>query len=218
VSHDLRSPLGNISGLMEMLLAGRFGKQVDDAVRLIAMGQQSVKRMLTLINDLLDIEKMEAGMLSLNKTTFPISTAFKQSADAVVHTANYREIKLDVEPSTIEVNADLDRIVQILVNLLSNAIKFSDKGTTIELRAVELQDCIEISVIDQGRGVAAELRQKIFDRFQQVRSSDARESHGSGLGLAICKALVELHAGSIDVRSVDGEGSTFFFSLPRTSA
>jgi signal transduction histidine kinase len=170
--------------------------------------------MTTLINDLLDMDRLEAGMLVLNKSNISLSTSFDQAIHSVKPIADKRDVEIVVVPSDVTVLADPDRVIQVLVNLLSNAVKFSAQGGKVTLSALGTTSGVEISVADEGRGIPPNMLDSIFDRFRQVRASDAQESRGTGLGLAICKALVELHGGTILVRSEIGKGSVFTFTLP----
>jgi signal transduction histidine kinase len=214
VSHDLRSPLTSIQAVLEMMQDDMLGNFDDKGKKLVAIADRSASRMLTLINDLLDVEKLDAGMLQLNKSQVSLSSIFEQSIQTVVTTANEKSIKIEALATNVMVYADGDRLVQILVNLLSNALKFSPTGAKVVVAARQLPEYVEITVADQGRGIPAHLTKSIFDRFKQVSSQDAKQQHGTGLGLSICKALVELHGGDIRAESEEGKGSTFYFSLP----
>jgi signal transduction histidine kinase len=176
--------------------------------------------LITLINDLLDLEKMESGMLELRIDKTDLSNILKRSVQAVAGFANHEGIKLVVDPDAeLELDADNDRMVQVVVNLLSNAIKFSPKGETISIDATNLDGFVRVNIRDKGRGVPEHLRESIFERFKQVELSDERKKGGSGLGLAICKAIVERHGGSIGVEPGEGGvGSTFWFTLPVVSS
>jgi len=217
VSHDLKTPLSTVRSFLEMLDAGVFGDLSDRGQQLLKLADSSTVRMLTLIKDLLDIEKMEAGMLQLERKQVDLQDLLEQSAGSVSAQATEHGVEVEVQPCELKVTADPARIVQVLVNLLSNAIKFSSRGAIVELAADVDGDWVAVRVSDHGRGVPSEKIATIFDRFSQVRASDASEKGGSGLGLAICKALVELHGGQISVESQDGCGSTFVFKLPKSS-
>jgi signal transduction histidine kinase len=121
-------------------------------------------------------------------------------------------------PSHINVNADGDRLVQVIVNLMSNACKFSPKGATVTVRVDEIPNWIEVKVIDRGRGIPAKFKNLLFQRFQQVEASDAKRKGGTGLGLAICKGIIEAHGGTIGVESEEGKGSVFWFRIPAAQA
>jgi PAS domain S-box-containing protein len=214
VSHDLRTPLTAIRGILELVSSGMVGQLTDRGKQMIEMADQSSIRMLSLIKDLLEIEKMEAGMLELHKSESSLSDIFNQSIATVAPLARERKVTLEAENTNGQIFADSDRIVQILVNLLSNAIKFSPMNSTVTVFERTTPECIEITVADQGRGIPQSLLTTIFDRFRQVQQSDSKKEGGSGLGLAICKALVELHGGEIFVSSEEGTGSRFSFRIP----
>lgn len=214
VSHDLRTPLSSIRATLELLESGRVGDISERAQQLIQMADRSSGRMLMLINDLLDIEKMESGMLVLDKAPVSITSLFEECCCTASPLASEKKVELCFEPNSACILVDSFRIHQVLVNLLSNAIKFSPQNSKIRLVSNMVPGWTEISVIDQGRGIPEELIDKIFDRFRQVKESDAKAHSGSGLGLAICKALVELHGGNIFATSVPNKGSTFTFRIP----
>lgn len=216
VSHDLKTPLSTVRSFLDMLGTGMFGNLSERGEKLLKLADNSALRMLALIRDLLDIERMEAGMLQLQKKKLLVGDLFEQVEQSVAPSAAEQGIELAIDGDA-PMYADPDRIVQILVNLTTNAIKFSPRGSTITLSARELADAVEIVVADQGRGIPENMIDSIFDRFKQVRDSDSREKGGSGLGLAICKALVELHGGAICVRSEENKGSRFIFTIPRVA-
>jgi signal transduction histidine kinase len=139
----------------------------------------------------------------------------QQSVETVQSLAAESEIEILVEPISVQVWADRDRIIQTLVNLMSNAIKFSPPNSSVTLNVKELADRILFEVKDQGRGIPADKLETIFGRFQQVDASDSRQKGGTGLGLAICKSIVQQHGGKIWVESVEGQGSNFYFTLPK---
>jgi PAS domain S-box-containing protein len=219
VSHDLRTPLTSVQAAITLLLSGAGGELSSNGTEILNMADDNISRLIALINDLLDIEKMESGKLQLNIKPTSLQAVFDSSVNAVQGFARTQRIGIEVKPTDLEVDADGDRIVQILVNLVSNAIKFSPKDSTVTIEAVgsDASSNVEVRVIDRGRGVPEEQRKTIFDRFQQVDANDAVEKQGSGLGLAICKAIVEGHGGTIGVNPGDGGGSIFWFKLPAAS-
>ena len=213
VSHDLRSPLSSIGIAVEML-QHRISQGNYDLQELFDVAERNVVRMTNLTNDLLDMERLESGMLELHKSQVSINTAFLQACDLVRVNSDKKQLTLVVAPTSAVVFADADRLNQILVNLLSNAIKFTENGKKITLSAAQTTSNVQLSVADEGRGIPDNFIHTIFDRFKQTRSTDSKESRGAGLGLAICKALVELHGGKIQVQSSIGQGSVFTFTLP----
>lgn len=214
VTHDLRTPLTAIRMAAEMIReAQQHGPETE---HMLARIGTSSTRMMLLINDLLDIEKIRAGSMELSKVKVLTGDLYEQCLDTVSALVDEKEIIFDSdEEDEQELYADPDRIVQVLVNLVSNAIKFSPRRSTIKLSSRATANGVEIHVADQGRGIPAEMLGRVFDRFQQVEESDATVKGGSGLGLAICKSLVELHGGRIWVESEEGHGSTFKFSIPK---
>jgi signal transduction histidine kinase len=217
VSHDLRTPLTSIQGFLSLLDAGVYGQISDSGMESLEIADSSISRLIKLVNDLLDAERLESGKMELNLGTCSILHLFESSADAVETFADQQGVKLTVVAPSHEhdsVYADGDRLIQVLVNLLSNAIKFSASGTKVTLASIPVEDMIELQVIDEGRGIPAEFLDSVFERFKQVKKSDSKNRKGTGLGLAICKAIIEKHGGQIGVRSEEGKGSTFWFRIP----
>ncbi len=214
VSHDLRSPLTSIQAILDMFRQGIGGEMTAEGENLLALADRNAVLMLRLVNDFLDMEKLEAGMLELDRSLTSIDSVFDESMQIVKVQADAKQIELHAEPSALTAVLDRERLVQVLSNLLSNAIKFSPKGSAVKLAASEtVAGGIQIDVSDQGRGIPVEMQSTIFERFKQVQGSDTKIG-GAGLGLAICKALVELHGGSISVKSAPDQGSTFTITLP----
>lgn len=215
ISHDLRSPLTSIKGLLLLVKKGSYGELNEKGISRLEGAEGSVSRLISLINDLLDVDKIESGMFELSKAETTVGTIVEQSFYSVCTLAETKEISLISGGAEDEkIFVDSERFVQILVNLLSNAIKFSEKGSTVAVETARIGNRIEISVKDQGRGIPANAIDFIFDRFKQVEKKDATEKGGTGLGLAICKALVQAHGGTIGVESEAGKGSRFFILLP----
>lgn len=220
VSHELRTPLTSIRGGLTLLSVGALGELPQKAREVVLLAERNSVRLVSLINDLLDIEKLEAGMLEMQFANCAVDDITKRAVESVANLAQDKNIEVvvkvhaGVREKTTAVFADRDRIVQVLVNLLSNAIKFSNKDATIEIDIDAFDDDLRFSVTDHGRGIPQEFRPRLFQRFQQATIADSKERGGSGLGLAICKAIVERHGGAIGVRSVEGQGSTFWFNLP----
>lgn len=216
VSHELRTPLLSISASLELFGAGAIGPLSTKASNRLQIAREEAGRLIRLINDLLDIEKMEAGKFVLDISEVQIHDLIKASTEAVSSLADGKNIQLKAAAPASTIYGDRDRICQVLINFLSNAIKFSPNGAIVAT-AVEINESfVEFRVIDCGRGIPEEMRLSIFDRFFQVDKSDASERGGSGLGLAIAKAIVEQHDGKIGVDSDLGVGSTFWFRLPLT--
>jgi PAS domain S-box-containing protein len=214
VSHELRTPLTSIRGSLTLLNVGALGALPDQAKKVVALAERNTIRLITLINDILDIEKIESGKLDMVFDTVPIASVVDRSVEAVKSFAEQQEIKLEVKPSQSTVFADGDRLVQVIVNLLSNAVKFSPTGSTVTVAVEEIPNWIEVKVIDHGRGIPAKYKELLFQRFQQVEHADSKKKGGTGLGLAICKGIIEQHGGSIGVDSEEGKGATFWFRIP----
>lgn len=217
VSHDLRTPLTSVQASLTLLSEGVLGALPARAVKEVTNAENNTSRLINLINDLLDIEKMEAGQLRIDCRPTEIFPLFEAAFEAVKAFAAKQNVNIKLNDNDLEIYADGDRIIQILVNLLSNAIKFSPAESTVTLNAVSVESdkFVELQVIDQGRGIPASFLPSMFQRFQQVdQIGDAKVKKGTGLGLAICKSLVELHGGEIGVRSEEGKGSTFWFQIP----
>lgn len=210
--HDLRSPLANIQVSLALAAKGKYGELNDRGVERFAKAEQSIDRLIQLLNELLDAEKMEAGILELELEEFDLSDAIETSVDSVKTLADNSRVSLNVkETSGCKVNADKARLIRVIVNLLSNAIKFSPAGTDVTVSVQKEGTVYDVRITDQGRGIAPEDREKIFDRFHRV--SENTGPSGIGLGLTICKKIIEAHGGSIGVDSTVGSGSTFWFRL-----
>lgn len=218
ISHDLRTPLTNVQAYLALVSEGILG-QVPDLVKAEAeKTERNVSRLIRLINDLLVLEKMEAGKMQMNCKVVYLEDIFEKSVEAIEEFAKQHEVKLVVGETNAEVYADPDRLVQVLINLASNAVKFSPRGESVEISAIETDNYVEVKVQDRGRGVPPEHREAIFEKYKQVKSEDQSKKGGTGLGLPICKLIVEQLGGSIGVESEEGKGSTFWFRLPSAVA
>ncbi len=261
VSHELRTPLTSIHGSLGMLASGLLSTQPEKSQRLLEIAVDSTERLVRLINDILDVERIESGKVTMAKVACNAADLMAQAADTMQAIADKAGVTISVSTVSAQLWADPDRIIQTLTNLLSNAIKFSSLGGTVWLSA-EIYDGSEpvrisqlelgaditnqsgenarelvkpaakfltahrftrcdanrkqilFKVKDQGRGIPADKLESIFERFQQVDVSDARNSEGTGLGLAICRSIIQQHEGQIWVESILGQGSTFYFTLP----
>lgn len=214
VSHDLKSPLTSVSGFLSLLSQGLYGTLTEQGEKRVQLAERNVSRLIAMINDLLDIEKLESGQLELTMEIIPLEPVVERSVEAVRVFAEQNKVNLVVEPIDCNVYADGDRLIQVLVNLISNAVKFSPADSAVTISARPAEEKVELRIADQGCGIPAEYRQVIFERFRQVRKTDSTKKGGTGLGLAICKAIVEQHGGAIGVESEEGKGSTFWFTLP----
>jgi hypothetical protein len=214
VSHELRTPLTSIRGALGLLTAGVLSTEPAKARRMLEIAVANTDRLIRLINDILDIERIESGRVKLEKRSCPAAGLMVQALDSVREVGNRAGVKLELFPTSGSVLADPDRVVQTLTNLVDNAIKFSPPSSTVTLRATQQHDEMLFEVKDHGRGIPADKLGVIFERFQQVDASDEREKGGTGLGLAICRSIVDQHGGRIWVESELGKGSSFYFTLP----
>ena len=223
VSHELRTPLTSIRGSLGLLEGGAMGPLPDKARSMVHIANQNTDRLIRLINDVLDLEKMQAGRLELHRKPLDIRALVDEAVAGLHGMAGAAAVGIDVDgPPDLVAEVDHDRIVQVITNLLSNAVKFSPPGSTVRIEAVSVTEgrtpCVAVSVIDQGPGIPADKLDSIFDRFVQVDSSSTRAKGGSGLGLAIARDIVALHGGTIEVASPSGAGTTFTFRLPIEAA
>jgi signal transduction histidine kinase/HAMP domain-containing protein len=217
MSHELRTPLNAIIGFSEVLLERMFGEinaKQDDYLKDI---HSSGRHLLTLINDILDLSKIEAGRMELELSTFNLSAALSNATTLIRERAQRHNIALEqkVDPALGDMTADERKFKQILVNLLSNAVKFTPDGGQIEVSACAEGGDVVIAVRDTGIGIAAQDQAAVFEEFRQVGGDYTRKQEGTGLGLALTKKFVELHGGSIRLESEPGKGSTFSFTIPR---
>jgi PAS domain S-box-containing protein len=219
VSHELRTPLTSIRGSIQLVL-GEPGSVPDQEHRsLLQIALNNCERLVRIINDILDVSKIESGNLALHRKAVNVAELVRQSVDVVAGAARHANVRLEVRlPASLRpVMVDQDRIVQALVNLLSNAVKFAPNGSTITIAAAGGDQNVTLSVSDEGEGIAPENLNRLFRKFQQVDSSSSRRKGGTGLGLAITKALVEQHGGRITVDSELGRGTRFSITLPVAS-
>ncbi len=215
VSHELRTPLTSIRGSLTLLSVGALGVLPEAVKKVVAIAERNTIRLIGLINDILDIEKLEAGKLDMVFDDLALSNVIERSQESVKSFAEQHGVNLIMAQTDIKVHADGDRLVQVLVNLLSNACKFSPKGGNVTVAVVDIPNWVEVRVIDQGRGIPAKFKNLLFQKFQQVEASDSRKKGGTGLGLVICKGIIEQHGGIIGVESEEGHGSTFYFRIPK---
>lgn len=212
VNHDLRSPLCALKMQIDMLEVGLHGDMSKANREVCAQAQVEIARLLNLVNDLLDLEKIETLTSPLKKMPVAVSDVVETAAASLAPFAQSREIQILHSENELACMMDRSRIIQVLVNLLSNAIKFSPSGSTVKIESERRPpDEIIIKVIDQGRGIPPERASELFNRFRQVQTDDERA--GSGLGLSISKAIIDAHHGKIGCKSEGENGSTFWFAL-----
>lgn len=214
VSHELRTPLTSIRGSLGLLASGTLGPLSDKAQRMADIAVHNSDRLVRLINDILDVERMASGKITMEREACELKGLVNQAAEVMRPMAAEAGVELTVEAPSATLWADADRIVQTLTNLFSNAIKFSQPGGRVSLEVEQRDAEIVVRVRDEGRGIPQDSLESIFERFEQVDASDARAKGGSGLGLAICRSIVEQHGGRIRAQSTPGEGSTLSFTLP----
>jgi len=214
VSHELRTPLTSIRGALGLLAGGLLRDRPEKAQRMLEIAVTNTDRLVRLINDILDIERIKSGRVTMRKEATDAADLMGQAIEGMRAMADKSQVTLRAEPLPARLFADPDRIVQTLTNLLGNAIKFSPPDGTVWLTAERRGEEVVFQVKDQGRGIPADKLELIFESFQQVDASDSREKGGSGLGLAICRGIVQQHGGRIWAESEPGHGSSFFFTLP----
>ena len=214
-SHEMRTPLTSIHGVINLLCADRLGELSERGKVMANMALRNSDRLVRLVGDILDLERLESGRDEITKTNCNSVRLIQQAIDTVSSMAKEQQIVLETDTKSIEFLGDRERLIQALTNLLSNAIKFSPANSKIAIAARLQDDSVLFSVTDKGRGIPADKLETIFERFQQVDASDSRKKGGTGLGLAICRHIIEQHKGKIWVDSTYGKGSTFFFTLAR---
>jgi PAS domain S-box-containing protein len=214
VSHELRTPLTSIRGSLGLLSTGLLGEVNDKAANLLRIAVNNSDRLVRLINDILDLERMQSGRAPLSFRTCSPTDLAQQAIEGVTPVADNAQVKLMLRGTPLEFLADPDRLQQVLTNLLSNAIKFSPPESTITVSIEQKENGVSVSVTDEGRGIPEDKLESIFDRFQQVDASDSRQKGGTGLGLAICRTIVEQHGGRIWAEQNEVRGATFHVFLP----
>jgi PAS domain S-box-containing protein len=220
VSHELRTPLTSIRGSIGLVCNGASGELPPKARQLLDIAYRNTDRLTLLINDILDIEKIEAGQAHLELRTLELAPILEQALEANAGYAASCEVQLHLSrpvPRAI-VNVDANRLLQVMANLLSNAAKFSPGGSTVDVSVSVRQSVVRVCVRDDGPGIAPEFHAQIFQKFSQADGSDSRSKPGTGLGLAISRALIERMNGTIDFESQPGCGALFFFELPLVEA
>ena len=225
VSHELRTPLTSIRGALGLLSSGVIGDVDAKAQNLLRIAVTNTDRLIRLINDILDLERMESGRAPLQIRRCSLRDLAQQAIETMTGMADANAVHLEVAALTPAQSAaaealffdgDADRILQVLTNLLSNAIKFSPAASTVRIFTEATADSILFKVADEGRGIPNDQLDAIFERFKQVEPSDARQKGGTGLGLAICRSIVQQHCGSIWAQRNLGAGTTLYVMLPRT--
>jgi signal transduction histidine kinase len=216
MSHELRTPLNAIIGFSEVLLQRMFGELNPKQDEYLQDVLSSGRHLLSLINDILDLSKVEAGRMELELARFDLPQALQDTLVLVRERAVRHgiDLQLDADARLGTLVADERKIKQVMLNLLSNAVKFTPEGGRVDVRAIPTDGAVEISVTDTGIGIAPENQELIFEEFRQVGGDYAHKREGTGLGLTLARKLVELHGGRLWVKSQIGQGSTFTFSVP----
>lgn len=216
VSHELRTPLTSIRGSLSLVMAETVGKLPEQVKEMLTITTNNTERLLLLINDILDIQKIESGMMAFRFHSLDLNSFLQQAIQANQSYAEQYNVRFVLKPgqANTKIYADIDRLMQVMNNLMSNAAKFSPRGDTVELSTSRRNGTIRVSVSDHGPGIANEFRSKIFEKFTQYDSTDTRRKGGTGLGLSISRLIIEKHGGQIDYVSQPKVGSTFFFELP----
>jgi len=216
VSHELRTPLTGVRASVGLLAGGVVSPQSAHGQRMLEIAVGNSDRLIRLLNDILDLERMRMSGTPIQKRPTALGDLMMQAEDVVHPMAIEAGVQLDVQPASIEVSVDPDRLVQMLSQLMSNAVKFSAQGTVVRLRACDAAaDHVRLEIQDQGTGIPSDHLERIFMPFHQVDSSDSRARGGTGLGLAICRRIVEQHGGRIWAESALGAGTTIVVDLPR---
>jgi PAS domain S-box-containing protein len=218
LSHELRTPLTSIIGSLQLINSGIVGELPKDVAELSGVAERNGQRLLDLINDLLDIEKIESGKLTLNPERVRLDELVRESMVLNKAFADRFKVRfeLDGELAARHVVADHKRLLQVMTNLLSNAAKFSPEGDAVKIAMIQDGWAVRVAVHDRGPGIPEAFRTRIFGRFAQADSTATRQKGGTGLGLAICKRLIEMMQGRIAFEDRPGGGTTFWFELPAT--
>jgi signal transduction histidine kinase len=214
MSHELRTPLNAIIGFSGLLAEDHTGALNEKHKRFVGHIKHGADHLLQLINDILDLSKIESGMLELRSESFNVAAAMPEVLSIIRPLAMVKKIQIEHSPVDLSVFADRVRFKQILYNLLSNAVKFTPEGGKIQVECTTEDNLVSISVVDTGVGIRAEDQQLIFEEFRQVGETTRGVKEGTGLGLAITKHLVEQQGGRVRVKSELGKGSRFTFTLP----
>lgn len=215
VNHDLRSPLTSLLSVLDALPDGVLGQLTEKGAEVVKRNAKEVERLITLVDELLDIEKMQAGKFIIEAEHSPLDAIVDTAISSLENISVRRDIKIDYSKSAVMVFADRSLLIRVLVNLLSNALKFSPKGAEIKVRVEDHENELLLSVQDSGPGVADEFKDLIFEQYQQAKKPEQEKKSGTGLGLSICRKIVEQHGGRIWVEDAKDKGSIFKFTIPK---
>ncbi len=220
VSHELRSPMTSIKGAMGLLLSGSAGELPDKALSLLEIAHRNADRLILIVNDMLDLDKISNGQMEFDITDVDLSALVSETDQANMVLQQRFGVKVELIGTQAPVNlrTDPNRIIQVLTNFLSNAYKFSKPNCRILIEVQDASDHVRVSVKDEGPGIPRDEQHKIFDRFADMANSDRASKGGTGLGLNICKGIIENLGGTIGFETEEGVGSTFYFTLPKAPA
>lgn len=218
VSHELRTPLTSINGSLGLISSGMSGDLPEMVVEMVTIAKRNCERLIRLINDLLDLQKMESGMFEIAFEKVNLIQLISQAKEGITGFSETHQVQivLDSELEALWIEADPDRLLQVLVNLLSNATKYSPPQGIVHVQVVSEEDRVRVNVIDHGSGIPDEMRDRIFEKFMQADSSIKRSKGGTGLGLNISRRIINMHGGSIDFECAPDKGTVFYFVLPIT--
>lgn len=214
VSHELRTPLTSIRGALGLLSAGMLGGVSEKASNLLRIAVANSERLVRLINDILDLERMQSGRAPLAFRRVSLEELVRQAMETMQPVAEASDVRLTCNCAPVSLEVDSDRILQVITNLLSNAVKFSSRHSVVRITVDQAEGGAILSVIDEGRGIPSDKLESIFDRFQQVDASDSRQKGGTGLGLAICRTIAQQHGGRIWAEQNSDHGAIFRLFLP----
>jgi signal transduction histidine kinase len=226
LSHELRTPLTSIIGSLQLVNSGVLGEVDKDVADLTQVAERNGQRLLDLINDILDVEKIESGKLSLVQENFRIDELVREAMVLNKGFGDRFKVRFEFagnaggtgDGAALQVSGDRKRVLQVMTNLLSNAAKFSPEGGAVEVEVTAGNLRVRVAVNDRGTGIPENFRNRIFGRFTQADSATTRQKGGTGLGLAICKRLIEMMQGRIGFEDRPGGGTTFWFELPRSGS
>ncbi len=231
--HIISTPLTSIHGALDLLYSGLVDPSSQKGRHVLSIAVDNSDRLVKLVNDILELERLESGRIQLIPRMVSTRQILQEAYEVVELMAERAEVRLEVADTDMLLWADCDRVIQVLINLVGNAIKFSDPHSVVQMSVKQIAteqitaqisdgiskaaDYVKFTVIDQGRGIPPDKLDAIFERFHQIDTSDSRSKGGTGLGLAISRSIIRQHGGNIWAESTLGEGSRFYFAIPRHS-